>query len=234
MNLRSEEIDYLKNLIEDFPATTPPEEAHKALKKIATRYSAIEQSYKQLTKPLIRQNLPFDNLAIGFKKWAFLIHEYLFDGILQNAGEIRKAIDPKDGRIGFGGIKHQQQRSAFHGTAPSHIEEELEKAFSHFVYEPKDPIEQAMRFYQHFVYIHPFYDGNGRIGRVLVSMYLHLFAYYVKWEEFDGSNNSKFINKLNACHKRMKSGHTFELYFGYLLSFFREYVISLDELSDFK
>lgn len=93
---------------------------------------------------------------------------------------------------------------------------------------------ETMRFYQHFVYVHPFYDGNGRIGRIIVSIYLHLFNFYVQWEEFDGPNNSKFIKKLNACHKRMESRFTFERYFGHLLSFFREYVISIDELSDFE
>lgn len=100
--------------------------------------------------------------------------------------------------------------------------------------EPEDPIENAIRFYQHFVYIHPFYDANGRIGRAIVSVYLNLFDYYVQWREFDGPNNSKFISKLNACHERMESGYTYEQYLEYLVSFFRKYVISVDELSNFK
>ncbi|MFH5884097.1 Fic family protein [Halalkalibaculum sp. DA3122] len=93
----------------------------------------------------------------------------------------------------------------FKGTSSSKIDEKLDMAFSHLVIDPGDPIENAMRFYQRFVYIHPSYDANGRIGRVIVSTYLNLFGYYVQWGEFDGPNNSKFINKLNACHERMEA-----------------------------
>lgn len=34
------------------------------------------------------------------------------------------------------------------------------------------PIERAARFYHDFVYIHPFVDGNGRTGRLLMNLLL--------------------------------------------------------------
>lgn len=236
MSPRSAEVTYLKRLIEDFPSEANPEEADKALQKIAVRYQSIEseQVFQGISASSLKERDLSQRLPEILKQRAFLIHKFLFKDILSNTGEIRKSSDPGDGTIGFGGTKHQRQRMRFKGTSPSKIDEELDAAFSHLVLEPEDPIENAMRFYQHFVYIHPFYDANGRIGRVIVSTYLNLFGYYVQWGEFDGPNNSKFISKLNACHDRMESRYTFEQYFEYLLSFFREYVISVDELSDFE
>lgn len=234
MTPHSAEIAYLRRLIEDFPAKVNPDEAEKAHQKIASRYSALEQTYQQLAKRYQPPNSSSTKLSVHLKQLAYATHGFLFDNIFSNAGQVRKTTDPHGGRIGFGGTRHQQQRSEFSGTKPTQIVSELDEAFSYLIYNPKDPIENAMRFYQQFVYIHPFYDGNGRIGRIIVSIYLYLFDCYVQWEEFNGPNNSKFISKLNACHKRMESRYTFNKYFDYLLSFFRKYVISVDELSDFE
>ena len=121
----SAEVAYLKRLIEDFPSEVSPEEAEKAHQKIASRYSALEQSYRQLAKQYQELN---SDLPVRLKQLAYAIHAFLFDG----------------------------------------------------------------------------------------------------------PNNSKFISKLNACHKRMESGYTFDRYFAYILSFFRKYVMSIDELSDFE
>lgn len=234
MNPRSEETSYLKRLIEDFPADIEPDESPRAFTMIAARYRIIEQSYRSFSLKNTEQHLSDTNYVFIFKAFISALHKFLFKGILSNAGEFRKASDPNGGTIGFGGTKRQGRQSKFKGAAPSKIEDELEKALSNLGYETENPIDNALRFYQHFVYIHPFYDANGRIGRAIVSIYLHDFDLYVQWSEFDGPNNGTFISKLNECHKRMESGHTFETYFSYLADFFKRYVISVDELSDFE
>lgn len=62
----------------------------------------------------------------------------------------------------------------------------------------KAPVLAAVRFYQKFVNVHPFYDANGRIGRLIATMYLADHNLVLSWSEFD--SKSKFIKKLNYTH----------------------------------
>ena len=234
MSRKSAEIDYLAKLIADFPANYKPEEAEKAYQDIATRYQVYEKNidvFFLYQSEIVKQSK--GHWGTVLKQLAYDTHAFLFDGILSNAGEIRKKSEPNGGRIQFGGLRHQQQRAQFEGARPGLIEKQLKEAFSHLVAVPQNPIEQALRCYQRFVNAHPFYDANGRIGRVIVSIYLYKFDQYVLWAKFDGPNNSKFINRLNECHKRQDSGFRFEEYFGYLLDFFSNYVVSVEDLQDF-
>lgn len=80
-----------------------------------------------------------------------------------------------------------------------------------------------MRFYQKFVNVHPFYDANGRIGRLIALMYLADRNLVLSWSEFD--SKTKFIKKLNRCHLN-PSDETF----GYLAEYVREFTTPLDEL----
>jgi fido (protein-threonine AMPylation protein) len=234
LSRHSEEVAYLKRLIEDFPAEFKSSQVGKAFQKINTRYKVLENEFilekSDIFSPSGSEDV--DVNPSNLKKFAFGVHRFLFNNILSNAGEVRKSSDPNGGHIYFGGAKHQHHKQQFQGTLPSKINAELDVAFAHLTANTDEPIRQAMRFYQHFVYIHPFYDGNGRIGRVIVSTYLFQFNCYVLWMAFDGPNNTQFINKLNECHKRMESGFRFDDYFGYLLNFFKKHVISVDELND--
>jgi len=49
----------------------------------------------------------------------------------------------------------------------------LKNEFKRSVYPP----ELALKFYCRFEYIHPFLDGNGRVGRILLNAILHRFDY---------------------------------------------------------
>jgi len=44
-------------------------------------------------------------------------------------------------------------------------------------YENKDTLKVAAYFHVRFEYIHPFADGNGRVGRTLLNYYLMLKDY---------------------------------------------------------
>ena len=96
MSPRSAEVSYLRRLIEDFPSDTHPEEAAKALQIIAVRYQSIEseQYFQGISATgLNKLDLP-RNLPDILKDRAFLIHKFLFNDILSNAGETRKSSDP--------------------------------------------------------------------------------------------------------------------------------------------
>lgn len=53
-----------------------------------------------------------------------------------------------------------------------HIEEELDKLIDNYNNDKKDIIEKVAKFHADFEKIHPFGDGNGRTGRLLMNLEL--------------------------------------------------------------
>jgi fido (protein-threonine AMPylation protein) len=138
-----------------------------------------------------------------------ILHRYLFENILANAGLYRQIQDPNNGIVLFG------PRQQFQGTPPGRIKAEIQQAVSHLLPRTNEPVYQAVKFYQQFVQTHPFYDANGRIGRFLLEIFLNLHGIGMQWKKL--YVNEKWIKKLNDCHRRRESSE-YECYLGYLAS----------------
>jgi Fic family protein len=59
------------------------------------------------------------------------------------------------------------------GSLPEDVEADLAELLDELAeYKDKDPLKVAAYFHTRFEYIHPFADGNGRVGRTLLNYYL--------------------------------------------------------------
>jgi Fic family protein len=100
------------------------------------------------------------------KETILLLHRMLIGGIDDNiAGRLRK--------------EHEYVRVGSHiAPAPEHIEQLLDNLFAEYESSHDDYfLDRISRFHLEFERIHPFLDGNGRIGRVLINMQLMLHGY---------------------------------------------------------
>jgi len=231
------ELGYLQELIDVFGVEGSPD-ARKAQEKIKGRYLAIEQTYESISENYGRdedENIVPD-LGKVLNRMAVSLHEYLYRGILSNAGCCRRATDPDGGTIFFGGKRPGRRTMAFKGSPPADIKDDLKHAFSILSDRSVDPPTASIEFYMRFNRVHPFYDANGRISRLIVSIYLHLYGIYVDWDRVDRAHGT-FVSRMNGCHKRAKGApnqthyepENYEEYLGYVLSYWKKCLSSIDD-----
>ena len=220
------EKSYLAELISDFPAS-PDVELDTAWRRVEAHFRAIEEAVPNILEFLAKEKDPFPLLFSGLST---SLHGFLYRNVLSNAGDCRKSTDPRGGLVAFGPeVFRNPWGSQFKGAPPTDIPNEMDGAFRLLSRNDRDPVRTSIQFYQRFVRIHPYYDANGRIARLLVSVYLLHHDYYVKWRELEQQKKNEFLKKLNACHLREGSA-SYEQYFEYLHSFWREFVIARKEL----
>ncbi len=137
-----------------------------------------------------RQVATFRNQYRGKVNLAFIrtLHEHVMANIdLEQAGKFRRTDD-----IGIAGCDLR--------VAPSvTIEEDLSAIIDEYynsIAHGKHPFESAILFHYHFEMIHPFVDGNGRVGREILN-------YMLVREKFPrllflGSDRNIYIDALKA------------------------------------
>jgi Fic family protein len=61
------------------------------------------------------------------------------------------------------------------------------------------PIEIAAKFHKYFIYLHPFPDGNGRLGRLLSNFILAKAGH--PYVIIEAKQKEEYINALKFSHK---------------------------------
>jgi Fic family protein len=110
------------------------------------------KAYKELEK------YRFDSLEDLLKA-----HKLLMSGILKNAGNFRST------NVGVG----SEDGVSYIAPQPTFVPQLMSDLFDWLKYSDEHPLIKSCVFHYEFEFIHPFSDGNGRVGRLWQSVILY-------------------------------------------------------------
>ncbi|OGH06115.1 MAG: hypothetical protein A2W22_04380 [Candidatus Levybacteria bacterium RBG_16_35_11] len=147
---------------------------------------------------LSKKNTPISNDLIKS------LHHQLMEGIEEkDLGKFRNSPV-------FVGHKTKLEIVVKHNP-PYHTEKEITKALSlliSWLYQNDDlhPLLKAGIFHHQFAYVHPFFDGNGRLARILTAYYLLIRQYeVVKFfilDDYYDIDRQLYSDKLHSADKK--------------------------------
>lgn len=128
----------------------------------------FEQQNQKLCYEFLKEKvIQKEPISIGLLKE---IHRILTSGTLDERRYIENEERP-------GEFKKHDYITGIHevGSSAENVETEMAELIDEAnVYEGKDVLKAAAYFHARFEFIHPFADGNGRVGRTLMNYYLML------------------------------------------------------------
>ena len=248
----SHELENLAGLLADFGAGRwTPDRVSEASAEITARSLRLE-SFFEVSAGVVQaaaNDATGFSLAEVFDAVARDAHFDLFASILTTAGRYRQPTDLGGGHVAFGGPKGQTTEPLFRGTPARDLPTTVARAYDRLAdlrngaWDSAEAVRQRAReqatdaavlFYCDWSGVHPFYDGNGRVGRYVVSVYLLLHGRNVRWGDLD-AQESKWSKRINGSLKQRtnQDARTRREYERRLTDFWRSFVDDLPEGSGF-
>jgi Fic family protein len=218
--MASQELEYLAELMTTFPVHGGVDRVEVAQDLLQLRFQLLLASEGLFN--VFQDNPKLTNFPVFFQQLTPKIHHALYKNILSNAGRYRHPAETGSGYVQFG--LQRDHIPPFTGAPATDIQQMLPDAFQYLIKDEDAPVQAAITFYQQFVHIHPFYDANGRIGRLLVSLYLDYHDLYVNWDGLE-QRKGKWLRRLNDCHSRQNQPALYPKYLDILAKHFGRYVV---------
>jgi Fic family protein len=137
---------------------TPDKERRDDIQEIINYRRSLTRAEKLLTdKPLCLNTL-------------LELHSILLDSV-RGHNKVRGRFRTTQNWIGPEGTLIEQAK--FVPPAPLHLTKHLDNWEKYYHAEERDPLVQLAIVHAQFEIVHPFIDGNGRIGRMLIPLFLY-------------------------------------------------------------
>ena len=144
-------------------------------------------------------------------------HKLMMDTLLNNAGSFRSG---NVGVYGKDGVSHV-------APPPYRVAELMGELFDWLAVTNEHPLVVSSIFHYEFEFIHPFSDGNGRIGRlwqsVILIAYKDLFA-YIPIESIVKENQQKYYDALEEAGTAGESTPFIEFMLGSILQSLKQFL----------
>ncbi len=151
---------------------------------------------------------------------------YAVKDLLKAHRMMMEGLIPENGRFRSGGVGVFAGDVVVHMAPPARlVPGEIQDLFEWYKTSEMHPLIRSSIFHYEFEFIHPFADGNGRMGRMWHSLLLgkwNEIFYWLPIEELIRSRQQEYYNALGASNRESDSSAFVELMLEIILDTLRE------------
>ena len=160
-----------------------------------------------------------DELDENSVKDLLLAHKIMTSELIKESGRFRSK------NVGV----YQGDKLIHMGTLPEYIPELINNLFLWLKDSKEHPLIKAAVFYYEFEFIHPFQDGNGRIGRLWHSLILSKWKKFFAWLPIESLVQKYQKEYYIAINNSNRDGESIEFIL-FMLKIIKETLIELIEI----